>query len=84
MRKFPRSKRETTEGDCSEAHDVTGTKGGARGESSKGAGGTGPHGTLEGSGNGPGTGTLGGHSNDAPLDGYVSTNGLCVNGTSIP
>ena len=48
------------------------------------AGGTGPRGTLEGSGNGPGTGSLGGHSNDAPLDGYVSTNGVCVNGTSIP
>ena len=31
-----------------------------------------------------GTGSLGGHSNDAPLDGYVSTNGVCVNGTSIP
>ena len=47
-------------------------------------GGSGPLGTMEISGNGPGDYYGGGHSNVAPLDGYLSTSGGCVNGTSIP
>jgi hypothetical protein len=51
------------------------------------AGGTGPRGTLEGSGSistSGVTGQVGGHSNDAPLDGYVGSSGICVNGNSVP
>jgi hypothetical protein len=48
---------------------------------------TGPHGILEASGSVSTAGVqgqVGGHSNDAPLDGYVGSSGICVNGNSVP
>ena len=50
-------------------------------------GGTNALGTLEGSGSaGPGgvTGQIGGHNNQTGADGYIGSNGACLNGNSLP
>jgi len=50
-------------------------------------GGTNTLGTLEGSGSaGPNgvTGQIGGHNNQTGADGYIGSNGACLNGNSLP
>ena len=50
-------------------------------------GGTNSQGQLEGSGSISTSGVqgqVGGHSNDTGLDGYVGSNGGCLNGNSVP
>ena len=50
-------------------------------------GGTNSLGTLEGSGSVQGTavtGQIGGHNNQTGADGYIGSNGACLNGNSLP